>query len=312
MVGQGFPAYGGGDEAYRLEGEPAPEQGKEAYASSINTGPGYLEVYGIPIVKGRDFNGRDRPGSPPVVIVNESMARKCWPGEDPIGKRIGGTDPANPNWAEVVGVMKDFHGVFDFISGMNRELKMYRPWAQNSHRFVSFHVRTAGSPEALEESVKRAVATIAPDFALSDLSPGTTVVDDNLSYFSFLRKALLELSALGLLLSAVGIYGVVATLVAERTKEIGIRMALGAQSGTLIWLFLKNGLVLSLIGAAIGGGAAIALVRILTRMLPFLPGFNLWIIAPVALFLVVVSLVSCWLPARRSARTSPTVSLRTE
>jgi ABC-type antimicrobial peptide transport system permease subunit len=150
------------------------------------------------------------------------------------------------------------------------------------------------------------------DIALSDLTPGSVIVQENLSYFTFLRKALIELSALGLLLSAVGIYGVVATLVSERTKEIGIRMALGAQPEALVWLFLRNGLVLSLMGAAAGAGVAFALVRILTRMLPFLPGFNAWYIAPVAIFLVVVALVSCWLPARRSTRVNPTISLRSE
>jgi putative ABC transport system permease protein len=311
-TGQGFPAYGGGDTPYRVEGQPAPEQGHEEYAASLNIGPGYLGIYGISIVKGRDFNERDRPGSTPVVIINEAMAKKCWPGADPIGKRLGGADPANPEWAEVVGVMKDFHGVFDVMFGNSGRLKMYRPWAQNSHRFVTFHIRTAGPPEALEESVRRAVATIIQDIALSDLGLGSTVIEANLSYFTFLRKALMELSALALLLSAVGIYGVVATLVSERTKEIGIRMALGAQSGSLIWLFLRNGLFLSITGAVAGAAAAYALIRILTRMLPFLPGFNAWYLAPVAVFLVAVALVACWLPARRSTRVNPTISLRSE
>jgi putative ABC transport system permease protein len=177
---------------------------------------------------------------------------------------------------------------------------------------VTFHIRTAGPPEALEESVRRAVATIIQDIALSDLGLGSTVIEANLSYFTFLRKALMELSALALLLSAVGIYGVVATLVSERTKEIGIRMALGAQSGSLIWLFLRNGLFLSITGAVAGAAAAYALIRILTRMLPFLPGFNAWYLAPVAVFLVAVALVACWLPARRSTRVNPTISLRSE
>jgi putative ABC transport system permease protein len=311
-AGQGFPAYGGGDTPYRVEGQPAPEQGREEYAASLNVGPGYLGIYRIAIVKGRDFNDRDRLGSTPVVIINEAMAKKCWPGEDPIGKRLGDSDPANPNWAEVVGVMKDFRGVFDMVFGNKDRLRMYRPWAQNSNRFVSFHIRTAGPPEAMEESVRKAIATIVQEIALSDLTPGSVMVEENLSYFTFLRKALVELSALGLLLSAVGIYGVVATLVSERTKEIGIRMALGAQPEALVWLFLKNGLVLSVMGAVAGAAVAFALVRILTRMLPFLPGFNAWNIAPVAIFLVVVALVSCWLPARRSTRVDPTVSLRSE
>jgi predicted permease len=312
VIGQGFPAFGNGGAPFRVEGRPAPEKGREEYAGSANVGPGYLALYGIPIVRGRDFSEKDRPGSPPVVIINEAMARKCWPGEDPIGKRIGGPDPANPKWAEVVGVMGDFHGVFDIVAGMNQPLKMYRPWAQNSHRFVSFHVRTAGPPEAMEESIRKAVATVAPDFALSELSPGSSIVENDLSYFGFIRKALTQLSVLGLVLSAVGIYGVVATLVSERTKEIGIRMALGAQRGALVWLFLRNGLVISLTGSAVGAGVAVVLVRILAQTLPFIPAFNPWTIAPIALFLVLVALVSCWIPSLRSTRIDPTVSLRSE
>jgi putative ABC transport system permease protein len=311
VVAAGFPAFGGAESPYRLEGQPPPERGKEPSAESDNIGPGFFGIYGIPIVKGRDFNASDRIGAPHVVIVNETMARKCWPGEDPIGKRIGAVDPAKPDWAEVVGVVKDYHHVFEFIEGRNG-MKMFRPWAQNSHRFVTFHLTAASDPASLMDSVRKAMAGIAPDFALGYLTPGKTMVLDALSYFTFLRRALVELSALGLTLAAVGIYGVVATLVSERTQEIGIRMALGAQAGSLLWLFLRNGLVLSLIGAALGAGAAVILVQTLTRMLPFLPGYSPWAIAPVALFLVVVGLVACWFPARRSTRVDPSTALRSE
>ena len=310
-VGSGFPAFGGGGSPYRLEGQPPPEKGKETMAESTNIGAGYFGIYGIQVVKGRDFNDADRIGAPPVVIVNETMARKCWPGEDPIGKRIGSVDPAKPDWAEVIGVVKDFHHVFEFADGGNG-MKMFKPWAQNSHRFVSFHVSASSDPAALMDSVRKAMAAIAPDFALGYLMPGKTMVLDAMSYFTFLRRALVELSALGLTLAAVGIYGVVATMVSERTQEIGIRMALGAQAHSLLWLFLRNGLALSLIGASMGAGAAVVLVRTLTKMLPFLPGYSPWAIAPVALFLIVVAMVACWFPARRSTRVDPSTALRSE
>lgn len=310
-VGQGFPGFGSGGSPYRLEGQPPPEQGKESYAESTNVGVGYFGIYGIKIVKGRDFSAADRIGAPHVVIVNETMAKKCWPGEDPVGKRIGSIDPAKPDWAEVVGVVKDFHHVFEFVDGGNG-MKMFRPWPQNSHRFVSFHVSTSADPATLLDSIRKEMAVIAPDFALGELIQGKTLVLDALSYFTFLRRALVELSALGLTLAAVGIYGVVATLVAERTLEIGIRMALGARSGSLLWLFLRDGLVLSLIGAALGACAAIALVRTLTKMLPFLPGYSPWAVAPVALFLVAIALVASWFPARRSTRVDPCTALRSE
>lgn len=117
---------------------------------------------------------------------------------------------------------------------------------------------------------------------------------------------------LGLLFSGVGIYGVVANLASERTKEIGIRMALGAQPGSLIWLFLKNGIQLALLGAVLGLGAAYFLVMLLSRMLPPLPGKDPWVVVGVALLLVAVALIACWLPARRTTRINPLVALRTE
>jgi hypothetical protein len=271
-------------------------------------------MYSIPIIMGRDFDATDRIGSRHVVIVSAAMAKKCWPGENPIGKRLGLLEPridTKPDWSEVVGVTKDFHHLFDFLGGNDGSM-VYRPWAQNSHRWVFFHVSTTGEPGTYRESIRRAVANIAPDFALNELTPVKSMVEDSFSYFTFLRRALLELSALGLTLAAVGIYGVIATLVAERTPEIGVRMALGAQSPGLVWLFLRNGLLLSVTGAAIGAAASFALIHTLTKMLPIIPGMSPVAIAPIAGFIVLVALVSCLLPALRSTRVKPSVALRTE
>src|ERR1035438_9819298 len=132
------PAWGLRGTPFRIEGQPAPEPGKEAYVGSTYASPGYLNVYGIRMVQGRDFNESDRPGALAVAIVNETMARKFWPGGNPIGRRIGGTDPANPGWAEVVGVMADFKGAADFYNPNLDNSKFLLPWAQNNHRFISF------------------------------------------------------------------------------------------------------------------------------------------------------------------------------
>jgi ABC-type antimicrobial peptide transport system permease subunit len=135
---------------------------------------------------------------------------------------------------------------------------------------------------------------------------------DELSYFNFLRKVLTLIAGLGLLLSGVGIYGVVANLASERTKEIGIRMALGAQPGGIVWLFLRNGIKLALLGASIGLAAAFSLTMVLGRMIPVLPGRDPLVVFGSALFLVSVSLFACWLPARRTSGVSPTIALRSE
>jgi putative ABC transport system permease protein len=315
VPGAAVPTFGFGQVSYRVEGRPAPEPGHETQVETGNVDPGYFATYSVPIIMGRDFDATDRLGSRHVVIITAAMAKKCWPGEDPIGKRLGlvdlRIDPSNVDWSEVVGVVRDFHHLFDFLGG-NDGSAVYRPWAQNSHRWVFFHVSTSGEPETYRESIRRAVASVAPDFALNELAPVKSMVEDSLSYFTFLRRALVELSLLGLTLSAVGIYGVIATLVAERTAEIGVRMALGAQSPGLVWLFLRSGLLLSVLGAAVGGAASYLLVHTLTRMLPIIPPMDPLAITPIAAFIVLVAGVSCLIPALRSTRVDPSVALRTE
>jgi predicted permease len=306
------PAWGLRGSPFRIEGQPAPEQSKETYAGSTSCTPGYLALYGIPIVEGRDFTDADRPGSRSVVIVSESMAKKFWPGESPIGKRLGGTDPAAPNWAEVVGVMKDFSGAEDFYDPTTGRYKFLRPWAQNNNRFIGFHIKTAGDAGAMMEPVRKAFGVLAPDFALSELETVKDVLAGEVSYFTFLRRLLLQISVLGLLLAGIGIYGVVANLTSERTKEIGIRAALGAEPGSIVWLFLGNGIRLALAGAALGLAASLILVHVLSRMLPLFPGSDPKVVAFVTVLLFAIALLACWLPARRTTRVSPMVALRAE
>jgi predicted permease len=313
------PVNGFRSTAYRVEGQPAPEPGRELYAEYSPVSPGFLKVYGLHLVRGREFQDSDRQGSPAVVIVNEAMARKCWPGEDPIGKRIRTGDEAgpvqgsaNPAWAEVVGVVRDFEGAPEFYNPNGNNLKFMVPWAQNSHRFITFSVRTSGPSAAYKEPVRKAIGLLAPDLAVSVLATVEDEMADMLSYFDFLRKVLTQIAVLGLLLSGVGIYGVVANLASERTKEIGIRMALGAQPGGIVWLFLRNGIQLAVLGAAIGLVAAFSLTIILGRIIPVLPGKDPWVVLGAALFLVSVALLACWLPARRTSRVSPTIALRSE
>jgi ABC-type antimicrobial peptide transport system permease subunit len=173
-------------------------------------------------------------------------------------------------------------------------------------------VRTAGPPGLLKEPVRKAIGQLQPDLAIDYLATSDEDSAQTYSYFTFLRRILVQIAALGLLLSAVGIYGVVANLASERTKEIGIRMALGAQPRGIMWLFVRNGLVLACIGAAIGLCASYFLVTMLGRLLPALPGKDPGVVVCAALLLVAVALFACWLPARRTTRISPTVALRAE
>jgi putative ABC transport system permease protein len=177
---------------------------------------------------------------------------------------------------------------------------------------MSFNIRTSVPPGPLKDAVRKAIANLSPDVAPIQLVTATEAMDGMMSIFNFVGKLLLEISVLGLLLASVGIYGVVANLAAERTKEIGIRLALGAAPGRLVWLFLKAGMLLALIGAASGIGAAFALLHILTKMLPIVPGNDPRMVAFVAVILVAIAAVACWLPAWRASKVSPTVALRAE
>jgi len=208
--------------------------------------------------------------------------------------------------------MADFKGAADFYDKSRSGSMFMAPWAQNSHRFIGFNVRTTGDPAAMKDTVRRAIGLLAPDVALGMLMTVKEISDDDVSFFTFLGRLLLQISALGLLLAAVGIYGVVANLASERTKEIGIRMALGAQPGGLVWLFLKNGIQLAALGASIGLLASFILLNFLGKMLPFVPGNDPRVVVGIAFVLVGVALLACWLPARRSTRISPTIALRTE
>jgi putative ABC transport system permease protein len=311
-ISSGSPAWGTRREPFRIEGQPPPEKGRENYAGYFSVSPGWFEVYGVKLVRGRKFTDADRAGAAPVAMVNEAMAAKYWPGEDPIGKRIGGTDPANPNWAEVVGVVRGFKGGAEFYNLDSNGLRFMRPWAQDHDRYFVFCLRTSGPPGIYKDAVRNVMGLLTPDLALGQLDTIDDVLAADVAYFTFLRTLLEEIAGLGLLLSAVGIYGVVANLAAERTKEVGVRMALGAQPAGLIWLFLKDGAQLAAIGAALGLVASFILMNVLGKLLPVVPGGDPRVVMGVACLLVVVALFACWLPAWRITRISPTIALRSE
>ena len=313
-LSSGSPAWGSRMAGFRIEGQPEPEKGKAPIAGYFSVGPGWFKVYGMTLVEGREFTAADRADSARVAIVDESLARKFWPGESAIGKRIGDSDTPDPKWAEIVGVMKDFRGGGEFFNRNMNTMRFVRPWAQdnNEGRGLTLALRTAGEAGPLKEPLRKAMAQLLPDLALDYLATIEEDTASTYSYFTFLRRILVQMAVLGLLLSSVGIYGVVANLASERTKEIGIRMALGAQPDGVVWLFLRNGLWLASIGVVIGLAAAFALVASLSRLIPVLPGNDPIMIVGAAVALVAVALFACWLPARRTTRVNPTIALRAD
>ncbi|HEY4245251.1 MAG TPA: ABC transporter permease [Lacunisphaera sp.] len=297
---------------FQVEGQSAPPKGQEPFATRDFVSPGYFDTYGIRLLRGRNFTEHDRAGTPIVAIINEAMAEKYWPGVSPLGKRFSSVDPHNPGSFEVVGVVNNTLFGADIYNRFP-PAHFYSAWAQKSFRFFWVSLHSVTDPHSLRDGVRRTLAGIEPDVAIPNLGTVQDALAGSLSSLSLIRRTLSQLAGLGLLLAIVGIYGVIANLTVERTREIGVRMALGAQPRDMVRLFLRNGVMLSLSGAAVGVILSFVLLRILKSTLPIVPGDDApWVIVAVTTLLTGVAVVACWLPARRATKVDPVLVLRAE
>lgn len=294
-----------------VEGQPPAPKGQEPIAALCRVTPGFLEAYGIRLLHGRDFAATDRRDTPAVALISEGMARKFWPGESAVGKRFRNAELPDSPWQEVIGVVSDITFATDWGDQMP-PYQAYQPWAQQSTRFVTFSLHATSDPRTLVEPVRRALARIEPDVAITDLRTAEDTLVSYLSGFALVRRTLAIFAGFGLLLSAMGIYGVIANLIVERTHEVGVRMALGAQRGHVLWLFVRNGLGLAVAGTAIGLLLSFGLLQLLTHSLAVIPGNDPWLVAGLAGALVLVALAACWLPARRATKVDPIIALRAD
>ncbi|HVU34256.1 MAG TPA: ABC transporter permease [Opitutaceae bacterium] len=293
-----------------VEGRPRPAPGAEPLTEEASVSPGYFAAIGLPLVAGRDFTAEDRAGKPAVTIINETMARTFWPGENPIGKRIGNPDPTKPDWREVVGVVRDA-GPVGFIFQVETRFQEYRPLAQEPTA-LALALRTSLAPSVLAPAVRRAVAEIDPDQPVAHIEPVLHEVSDRVSGPRLAGDLLAGFAVLGLLLAGLGIYGVISGFVVQRTNEFGIRLALGAQVNDILRLVLGRGLRLALLGSVIGLAGAWSVVRLLAAIAPGLPPADFVTIGTVTVTLLAIAAFACWLPARRATKVDPMVALRAE
>ena len=265
--------------------------------------PDYFATLGIRLVEGREFEPSDRVGQPEVVIVNQALARTYWPRGSALGKRLG--DPGA--WQEIVGVVEDVRSATDAGEPSTR-LQSYRPLGQEPQSDLVIAVRGTVSADLL----RRAVAEIDPDLPLSRAGSVRAAVDHFFGQASVAGWVLSLFAGLGLLLAALGTYGVIASFVNQRTIEIGVRLALGAQVRDVLWLVLGKGLRLTVVGVAIGWFGSFGLARALASVAPGLKANEPAVLFSVSGLLLAVATIACWLPARRASRVDPMVALRSE
>jgi putative ABC transport system permease protein len=265
--------------------------------------PGYFPTLGIRLLEGREFHGFDVPGRPAVVIVNEAFARACWPNSSAVGKRIG--QPGD--WLEIVGVAADVRSATDAGEPTAR-FQCYRPLAQDPQSGLAVAVRGNITVDGL----RRTVAELDPDLPLSEAGSVRVTVDRFFGQAAVAGWLLTVFAGLGLLLAALGTYGVVAGFVGQRTREIGVRMALGAQIREVLWLVLGRGLRLTAVGMGLGVLGAVGLARILASLTPGLKANAPGVVLVAGGLLLAVAFLACWIPARRASRVNPMVALRGE
>ena len=277
-----------------------------------NVTPDYFRALGIPILQGRAFDERDNAQAPFKILINQAAAERDFAGENPVGKRInlGGTDSNNqPVWFEIIGVVSNVRSL-----ELNTEPvpEIYTSALQDAFSNMSFVVRSAIDPEALTGSVRQAVASVDKAQPVADIRTMEKIVSDAVTQPRFNTALLGVFSAIALVLSAAGIYGVTAYTVTQRTHEIGIRMALGAEGRDVLKMVLGQGLRLTMIGVAFGLLASFLLTRFLSSMLFGVGATDAATFVVVALVLAGVALGACFVPARRAAKTDPMVALRYE
>jgi putative ABC transport system permease protein len=270
----------------------------------------YFEAMGIRLLKGRGFTSADTADSAKVAVINETLARRIWPGEDPIGKRLKQGLPEDQRpWREVVGVVADVK-----LNGLERDTPMqtYLPFVQEPWSQVGVVVRTAGDPLIAANAVERAIHSIDKDLPVSAIRSMEQLLGISMAQRRLTMTLLLSFAALALLLASVGVYGVISYSVRQRTRELGVRMALGAQRRHVLKMILAHGLKLALIGIAIGLLAAFALTRWMETLLFNVRATDPLTFAAIPVVLLLVALVACWIPAWRATKVDPMVALRVE
>jgi len=306
-----LPLYGGlgSGTGFTIEGRPEPAPGEQPSTNVRVSDADYFTTMQIPLLRGRNFSALEMTEPRHVVLVNEAMARKHFPGEDAIGKRITVPMSDKPAATEIIGIVGDVR--YDSLVDQ-AEPTVYFPEPELTYPFMTFVIRTRGDPLAIAPAVQREVHAIDNEQPVSDMRSMNQVMGETVARARFNTLLLALFGGLATLLAAVGIFGVMNYSLALRTREIGLRMALGAQNRQVLLLLLRQGLVLTSIGTVIGIAGALVLTRLLSSLLFGVNAADPTIFAGIVVLLMSVSLIACYLPARRATRIDPMIALRSE
>ncbi len=298
---------------FSIQGQTVPVPGEEPVADFRPVTPGYLSSMGIPMITGRDFSWTDTPGSLPVVIISDAVARRFWPKEDPVGRHIKQGLPDSPGgWLTVVGVVGDVR-YYDVTS--KPQPTVYLPYGQSQVTGMALHdlvIRTAVDPSSVNSAVRNAIWTVDPSLSISRVRTMEEVYSISVTPQRFNFQLLGLMAFVAVILAAVGLYGVTAYTVQQRTREIGVRMALGARPHEMIGLILFQGAKLAIVGICIGILTAFSLTRLMKSLLFNVPSSDPLTFVGVATLLLMVALAACYIPARRIMDLDPTIALRHE
>jgi len=297
----------GGTDTFTIVGQPASEEPLRARVNRADSH--YFTTMGIPLLRGRVFTEQDRIGTPLVAVINRLMAERYWPGQDPIGQKIDMGSSAEPEIAEIIGVVGDTKQYAQDDPDMPY---IYGAQAQNVHIFNTIAARTDGDPMQLAQAVRAAVWSVDPEQPVWKIRSQQSLLDRAVGLPRFLAQLMGAYAALALLLAAVGIYGVMSYSVTQRTHEFGIRLALGARPADMLGMVLRRCLLLTAIGLTIGLGGALALGRLVQSLLFNTSASDQVTLASVAVILLAVALAASYFPARRAMRVDPMVALRHE
>ena len=300
-----LPMSGGNSaRSFQVAGRPT-----EYNADIRVSNPDYFRTMGIPLRKGRTFTTHDTPGSVPAVIVNEALAEMAFPGEDPIGRFLTNYGPKEET-LQIVGVVGN---VRHFSLETAPRAELYQPVGQATWPRMFFVVRTAAAnPLSMLPAVQAAVSQVDRNVALGNVRTMEDLIARSVAQRKFTVLLLGIFAGVAVALSAIGLYGVMSYVVTQRTREIGIRMALGAQRGDVLKLVIRQGMVLTIVGVLVGLAASFGLTRLIANLLYGIAATDALTFAGLSFLLLAVALLACWLPARRASGVDPMIALRTE